>query len=177
MAQLRLIVAQIPIGKQVAVNFIRAGEPQSTTVRIAELPKESDTPALPPTLELTADTAAKPGTVPTMDDVLNGLQVTDLNDKSRQKFGIDDTITSGVVVTAVAEGTPGDTRGLVPGDVIEIACAHRGMIQPLASANDFAGLTQKLKADQSVVLLVHHGRTSGPEDRSSIFMYLAPQAK
>jgi hypothetical protein len=38
-------------------------------------------------------------------------------------------------------------------------------------------LTQKLKADQSVVLLVHHGKTSGPEDRSSSFVYLAPAVK
>jgi hypothetical protein len=47
----------------------------------------------------------------------------------------------------------------------------------LASANDFTGLTKKLKADQSVVLLVDHGKTSGPEDRSSSFIYLAPQPK
>ena len=63
------------------------------------------------------------------------------------------------------------------GDVIEIACALRGTIQPLANAGDFAGLTKKLKADQSVVLLVHHGRTSGQEDRSSSFIYLAPPGK
>jgi len=105
------------------------------------------------------------------------LQVTNLDDKSRQKFGIDQTITSGVVVTAVAEGSPADTRGLVRGDVIEIACARRGSLEELASANDFAGLEKKLKADQSVVLLVHHGRTSGPEDRSSIFMFLTPLEK
>ena len=53
----------------------------------------------------------------------------------------------------------------------------RGLIQPLASEGDFVGLTKKLKADQGVVLLVHHGKTSGPEDRSSVFVYLAPQLK
>jgi predicted metalloprotease with PDZ domain len=103
--------------------------------------------------------------------------VADLNDKTRQKFGVDDTVTSGVVITGVREGSPADARGLLRGDVIEIACAQRGSIQPLASAGDFTGLTKKLKADQSVVLLVHHGKTSGPDDRSSIFIYLAPQPK
>ena len=39
-AQLRLIVAQIPIGKEVVVNYIRAGAARSTTVEIAEAPKE-----------------------------------------------------------------------------------------------------------------------------------------
>ena len=178
-AQLRLIVAQIPIGKQVAVSFIRAGALQSTTVKIAELPKDSDVAAPMPQLEVGADPVQPPGTPPVRqgDHVLNGLQVTDLDDKSRQKFGIDQTITAGVVVTGVAGGSPAEARGLVRGDVIEIASVRRGSIQPLANANDFTGLQTKLKADQSVVLLVQHGRTSGSEDRSIVFVYLAPQGK
>jgi serine protease Do len=180
-AQLRLIVAQIPIGKQVVVTYIRAGAPETTTVKIAELPKDADSPVPTSPIDPAAE-AVPTGAVPTgapapVDHVLSGLQVTDLTDKSREKFGIDDMITAGVVVTGVQEGSAADERGLVPGDVIEIACARRGSIQPLASANDFTGLTKKLKADQSVVLLVHHGRTSGAEDRSSIFMYLSPQSK
>ena len=178
-AQLRLIVAQIPIGKQVAVSFIRGGEAQSTTVKIAELPKEADLPVPAPPIDPAADPAPAPGGAPVSaaDHVLNGLQVTDLNDKSRQKFGIDQTIASGVVVTGVAEGSPAEGRGMVRGDVIEIACVRRGAIQPLTSANDFTGLGKKLKADQGVVLLVQHGRTSGSDDRSMVFMYLAPQGK
>ena len=82
-----------------------------------------------------------------------------LNDKTRQKFGVDDMVTSGVVVTGVQEGSPADVKGLLRGDVIEIACAQRGTLQSLANAGDFTGLTKKLKADQSVVLLVHHGKT------------------
>jgi serine protease Do len=178
-AQLRLIVAQIPVGKEVVVNYIRAGAARSTTVKVAELPKEPDSPdeTLPP--DPGGDPVpAGPDTAPPQGDhVLSGIQVTDLNDKTRQKFGVDDIVTSGVVVTGVQEGSPADAKGLLRGDVIEIACAERGSILPLASAGDFAGLTKKLKADQSVVLLVHHGRTSGPEDRSSIFIYLAPQPK
>jgi hypothetical protein len=102
--------------------------------------------------------------------------VTDLTDTSRRKFGVDDMVTSGVVVTGVQEGSPAQVRGLLRGDVIEIACAQRGSIQPLASVGDFTGLTKQLKADQSVVLLVDHGKISG-EDRSSSFIYLAPEPK
>ena len=68
-------------------------------------------------------------------------------------------------------------KGLLRGDVIEVACAQRGSIEPLSSAADFAGLTKGLKTDQSVVLLVHHGKFSGVEDRSSTFLCLAPAAK
>jgi serine protease Do len=178
-AQLRLIVAQIPVGKDVVVNYIRAGEARLTTVKIAELPKEEGTdessPPDPGGDQVPADPVGAPP--PQGDHVLSGLQVTDLNDKSRQKFGVDDIVTSGVVVTGVQEGSPADTKGLLRGDVIEIACAERGTLQPLTNAGDFAGLTKKLKADQSVVLLVHHGKTSGPEDRSSMFVYLTPQPK
>lgn len=178
--QLRLLVAQIPIGKEVVVNYIRAGAARSTTVKIAELPKQTEihNQAPPPDLGGDQVSASPVGAPPPQGDhVLSGLQVTDLNDKTRQSFGVDDTVTSGVVVTGVQEGSPADARGLLRGDVIEIACAQRGSIQPLASAGDFTGLTKNLKADQSVVLLVHHGKTSGPEDRSSIFIYLASQPK
>jgi len=180
-AQLRLIVAQIPVGKNVVVNYIRAAEARSTTVKIAELPKEEEeapdqsSPPDPGGDQLPADPVGAPP--PPGDHVLSGLQVTDLNDQTRRKFGVDDIVTSGVVVTGVQEGSPADTKGLLRGDVIEIACAERGALQPLTNAEDFAGLTKKLKADQSVVLLVHHGKTSGPEDRSSMFIYLAPQPK
>ena len=177
--RLRLIVAQIPIGKQVVVNFIRGGEPQSTTVRIAELPKEMDAPddSTVPDAPGDPNVPKLDPALPMGDHALTGLQVMDLNAHSRQMFGIDDMITSGVVVAAVKEGTPADSRGLVRGDVIEIACAQRGEIDPLASTNDFASLTKKLKPDQSVVLLVHHGMTAGPENRSSMFIYLTPDTK
>ncbi len=173
-AQLRLIVAQIPIGKEVAVNYIRAGAPHSTMVKIAELPKDPVASDQTAPIDPAADQISNVADVvpPLGDDVLNGLQVTDLNDKSRAKYGVDDIVTSGVVVTGVQEGTPADTKGLLRGDVIEIACAVRGTIQSLASAGDFVGLAKKLKADQGVVLLVHHGRTSGQADRSSMFVYL-----
>jgi serine protease Do len=179
-AQLRLIVSQIPIGKEVVVNYIRAGASRSTSVKITELPKETaeshdQLPLLDPGID--QPPASPEGTPLQGDHVLSGLQVTDLNDKTRQKFGVDEMVTSGVVVTGVQEGSPADVRGLLRGDVIEMVCAQRGSIQPLASTGDFTGLTKKLKADQSVVLLVHHGKTSGPEDRSSIFIYLAPATK
>jgi serine protease Do len=179
-SDLRLTVTQIPVGKEVVVNYIRAGAARSTTVKIAELPKEADLqdqspPPEPGGAQVPASPEVAP--LPQGDHVLRGLQVTDLNDATRRQFGVDDMVTSGVVVTGVQEGSPADTKGLLRGDVIEIACAERGALQPLTNAEDFAGLTKKLKADQSVVLLVHHGKTSGPEDRSSMFIYLAPQPK
>ena len=176
--QFRLIVAQIPVGKEVVVNYLRDGEAHSATVKIAELPKDpvrANESPLPDAAN--APEIPSPPPTPAGNHVLNGVQVTDLNDKTRAKFGIDDIVTSGVVVTGVPEGSPADGKGLVRGDVIEIACAQRAAVQPLATPADFTGLTKELKPDQSVVLLVHHGKTSGEEDGSSNFVCLTPQLK
>jgi serine protease Do len=177
-AELRLVVEQIPIGKEVALDYIRAGATRSTTVKIAELPKDPDSPDLtPPPDPADNQVPPDPDDAPLSQGCLSGLEVTDLNDKTRRQFGVDDIVTSGVVVTGVQEGSPADVRGLLRGDVIEIACAERGVLESLGNAGDFTGLTKKLRAGQGVVLLVHHGKMSGAEDRSSSFIYLAPEMK
>jgi serine protease Do len=176
---LRMIVAQLPVGKQVVVDYIRDGTPRTTTVKIAELPKDAEVevPAdhAMPEAGLDALAISSQPSASRLDSVLSGLQVTDLSDAARRKYGVDDIVTSGVVITAVQEGSPAEARGLLRGDVIEIACTQRGSIHPVANAGDFTTMTKGLKPDQSVVLLVHHGKSSGPEDRSSAFVLLGSQ--
>ncbi len=174
--QFRLVVAQIPVGKEVQVEYIRAGAPHTAMVRIAELPKDSDPSPGPPLPDVPPEQPASMAAAPQGDDVLSGVQVMNLDDKTRSKYGVDDFITAGVVVTGVQEGSAADAKGLTRGDVIEVACAQRGSLNTLGSAIDFARLIKGLKADQSVVLLVHHGRMSG-QDRSSSFVFLAPAPK
>ena len=103
--------------------------------------------------------------------------MTDLTDKTRREYGVDDFVTAGVVVSNVQAGTAADQKGLMRGDVIEIACVQRGTLKTLGNSADYDGVTKDLKADQPVVLLVHHGKLSGQEDRSSTFLYLAPESK
>ena len=175
--QFRLIVAQIPVGKQVQVSFIRAGVARSTTVRIAELPKDSDPDDVPASA---TDMNPPPNTVSSTsatNNVLAGIDVTDLTDKSRQQYGVDDFITNGVVVTGVQDGSPADQKGLLRGDVIEVGCSQRGELKTLAKTDDFTGMARGTKSDQPVVLLVHHGKLSGVEDRSSSFVYLSPDSR
>jgi len=167
-ADLRLIVSQLPIGKEVVLDYIRDGKPRTTTVKIIEVP-----PGVPG-----AESTDKGGGNPKVPDadngqpenenVLNGLQVSDLNDKSRQKFNVDPGVTTGVVVSGVQDNSPADDKSVQPGDVIESACVNRGTTRQLTGAKDFADMARDLKPDQSVVLLMRRGKVS-------CFIYLAPQ--
>ncbi len=179
MPQFRLIVSQIPVGKEVTISYIRTGETHSTRVKIAELPKDpmAATASPPPDPNAQAELATTFPPAPMNMGVLNGVQVTDLNAKNRSRFGIDDIVTAGVVVSGVQDGSVADEKGLLRGDVIEVACAERGQLQALATPADFVNLSKSLKVDQNVALLVHHGKTSGQEDGSSNFVLLAPAAK
>ena len=162
---LRLVVAGIPIGKEVIVNFIRDGSVKSTKVKIAEAPHylqtggggEDDNSNLPP-----IDNSSSG------ENVLSGIEVNDLNQKSRLQFAVDSVVTAGVVVGNVQYSSPADLKGISRGDVIESVSVNHGATKQLTSAQDFSDFTGTLKPDQSIVLLVHHGKASS-------FVYLAPQ--
>jgi serine protease Do len=164
---LRLIVAQIPIGKTVDVNYVRDGKSQTTQVQIQALPDDQN--EFSSTTEPNGDEPV-PDTIkpPAGTNVLTGVQVVDLNDKARQKFSIENSVTSGVIVNGVQEGSTAENQGIQRGDVIVSAAVNRGATQQLASSKDFANLSGQLKSDEGVVLLVHD-----PE-RGSSFVYLAP---
>jgi len=168
-AELRLIVAQLPIGKQVQVNFLREGKPQTTTVRIA-LPPQDQTVSADPADNTPEYPQAAAGVKGPAQNVLNGLQVVDLNDRSRQKFGVAAVVSSGVIVSGVQEGSQADAKGIARGDVIESASIDQGSTQNLATAKDFADLNSTLKPDKGIVLLVHD------RDKGYSFVYL-PAAK
>jgi serine protease Do len=168
-ADLRLVVAQIPIGKQVEVDFVREGKPQSTMVQIEEIPTGDQEDAGETSPD---DDAAPPGAKEAPGaNVLSGLQVTDLNDKTRQKFDVDDAVMAGVIVNGVQEGSAADQKGIRRGDVIESVAINRGSTEALAATKDFATLSGGLKPDEGVVLLVHD------RERGNSFIYLAPPAK
>jgi TusA-related sulfurtransferase len=69
-----------------------------------------------------------------------------------------------------------EARGLLPGDVIEVVSTRHASIETIPNAAAFTDLAKNLKAEQSVVLLVHHGNTGTYESNSSSFLYLAPQS-
>jgi serine protease Do len=164
-AALALVVAQVPVGKEVRVDFVRNGKPLSAEVKISDPPPDDEADSGP---DNAPDAAA--GNLPFSGNVLGGVQVADLNDKSRQKFGVDSLVTSGVVVTGVQEGSVADLKGIARGNVIESASIDRGSIQPVATPKDFAAIMERLKVSDAVALLVH-------DRQGASILYLTPPVK
>ncbi len=164
---LQIVVSRLPIGKEATVTYIRGGTSQTAKVKVAELPANIRNDVTPGDVQPTpAPTLAKESLGGK--NVLSGLQVDALNDQSRKKYSVPAGVVSGVIVSTVVEGSTAQTRGLARGDVISSASLNHGAAMPLMAVKDFNDLSQSMSSDQSVVLLVHHGKGSS-------FIYLAPR--
>ena len=98
----RLLVAETPVNKRVAVRVLRNGHPRDLAVTLAERPPE--------------DQVAKAEAPPNTSDWL-GIQVQAVGSEGTGEFNIRDK--DGVVVTDITEGSGADDAGLRPGDVIK----------------------------------------------------------
>jgi serine protease Do len=165
-SELVLIAGQLPIGRQAEVKYIRDGEFHSTFIKIVQAPTTYGNDPVP-----IIDPSSGPAgpLVPPNSEVnaLSGLQITDLDDKLRTAWGVDNWITGGAVITGVQSGSLADANGFEKGDVIEMVCVRRAAPQKLANASQFSGIAASLRPDQGIALLVHRGSKSR-------FLYLPP---
>jgi serine protease Do len=102
--QLRLQVSQTAPGTEALVKLLREGKEQQVTVKLGELPGEG-----------LAKAGMRRGGGG--DELLDGVTVDDLDNRTRRQFGIPDAV-DGVVVTEVAPESAAARAGLQPGDVI-----------------------------------------------------------
>jgi len=165
--ELEIIARQLPVGRQAEVKYIRDGENHSTFLKVAQEPPAFGQEPVPIVPEQTSDTATPVMPSGSEANVLSGLQITNLNDKLRTKFQIDNWITEGAVITGVQSGSVAEARGFEQGDVIEMVCVRRAAPQKLKDASQLSGIASRLRPDQGVALLVDRG----PSTR---FLYLPP---
>ena len=102
--QLRLMAAQAAPGTKATVEVIRDGKEKTFNVKLGELPVKT----------LSKGGGAVPGG---KSDLLEGVEVTDLDPRSRQQFNIPESV-RGALVTDVDPISAAATAGLQPGDVI-----------------------------------------------------------
>jgi len=118
MRDLPRVVAESPVGKAVDVVIVRKGVEQTVKVTLGRL-EDGEKLASGENGNTDQDNGNKAPPVSTA-SVL-GMTVGELNEQTRQKFGIAADV-SGVVVTDVAKNSAAAERGIQPGEVItEIA--------------------------------------------------------
>lgn len=181
MRDLLRIVAESPTGKDVAVEIVRDGKPQTVTVKLGRMEDKAEpandeepAPALPDGSgeeERAPDEQPMPGqdeVQPTPDsgegaedgeagtdaqeaagEVL-GMMLTPLDDASRKEYGIVSPV-SGVVIQAVAEGSPAAEKGLKEGDTI-VEVGQTAVADPADVAAKVADL--KKEGRRNALLLV-----------------------
>ena len=112
------MVADLPVGKEVTVVVLREGNEETLSITLGRLEEAEKA-----TTELAA---AEPGedpeeAAPQPPLVVVGplgLTLADLSPETRDLYGIKPGVASGVVVTAVQEGSAAADKRLTPGDVI-----------------------------------------------------------
>lgn len=132
-ADLPPLVGQTPPGTRAKLSIIRAGQTQTQSVTIAELPEESDEPPAEPVA------VPQPGIL--------GMQLKELTAAQRKQLGI----SHGVLVDKLTEG-PALKANVRPGDVI---LQIQG--KPVRSIVELRELVPKLPRNKPVPLLVRRG--------------------
>jgi serine protease Do len=110
MRSLPRAVAATAIGKAVAVELLRKGQPVGLTVTVGRLPEDEDV----------ADTVTNDGEEPMpeveREDML-GLSIAPLTEELRERFNIGKSV-EGVIITEVKPNSPAAQKDVKPGEVI-----------------------------------------------------------
>jgi serine protease Do len=138
--QLRLWVSQTPPKTKVALKVIRDGKEQTKQLTLGELPSEMASASGPGGRDRSGGAQKS--------DALDGVEVTDLDTRTRRQFEIPNEI-KGAVVTSVDPTSTAATAGLRPGDVIVEINRKK-----VSGAQDAIDVTNNLKSDQSILLRV-----------------------
>ncbi len=134
---LQLYVASLNPGAKVAVKVSRDGQEKSFNVELAER-----RPARP----LASGAApSKPDPDP---DVLDGVTVSDLDAQTRKEFNVAEDV-KGALVTRIDADSPSAEAGIKVGDVIQEIDR-----QPVTDAGQAVQLSEKMKTEKKVLLLV-----------------------
>ncbi|UCE64554.1 MAG: PDZ domain-containing protein, partial [Nitrospirota bacterium] len=127
-------VIQTPVGTSVSILVVRESREQELRTKIAEQPSNME-------IAKAEQDSEEQG--------LAGIKVEPVNSHTAQKFGID-RATEGVVVTAVALGSPAEQAGLARGDVIREV--NR---QPISSLEDYYQVANSLEEDEMALLFIN----------------------
>jgi serine protease Do len=141
-SQLRNLVARTTVGKDAEVKVVREGKEQTLRVKVAERPSDEMLARREPAPSAPGETIKPP------DNVLASLKVQTLDAAIMSQLNIP-AKTTGVVISAVAAGSPAEEAGLQRGDVIQ-EVNH----EAVKNLDDYQKAAAKVKKDEMAVLLL-----------------------
>jgi serine protease Do len=145
------MVADLPVGKLVALGILHDGKEQTVSVTLGRLEEAEQAAA--------AANDAKPPPTPGSESVAPpvivtgplGLSLADLSPENRDRFGIKADVASGVVVVAVKEGSPAQDKRLQAGDVI-VEVAQEAVSTPQDVEDRLAALKKDGRTNVQLVV-------------------------
>lgn len=144
--QLTDAVASTPVGQQARVDFIRQGQPHSVTVELAERPADTTARAVPRDQGNDEPESVQQGRL--------GIQARTVTPEMIDSMKLKLKRPSGVLVAAVAPGSPAAEAGLSHGDVI-----HEVDGAEVKSAEELAQAVKSLKPGAYLLEVERAGRT------------------
>ncbi len=127
------VIADTPPGQRVMLKLLRETKEIAVSVKIGELPEQSE-PAL---------------AVKTSDFEL-GIRVQRITPEAARRLGLSST--KGVLIMEVQPGSPGDSIGLEPADVIREINQR-----PINNVSDFERAVRQARRGERILLLVQRG--------------------
>jgi serine protease Do len=106
------LVALTPVGKDVAIVIVRRGHEMTKTVKLGRLEDGTQKASL-----TVGDDQGKK-LPPALVEKALGMALSKLDETSRLKYAIKDSLTAGVVVTGVESNSPAARKNIQPGEVI-----------------------------------------------------------
>jgi len=111
--ELPKIVASAPVGKEVEIVVVRQGKELTKTVKLGRLEDSEKKVAL----DTSKSEQQKPAIETPVQKAL-GMEFSSLNDSTRLKFAIKDSITTGVVITSVDPDSAAADKHIQPGEIV-----------------------------------------------------------
>ena len=131
---LQMEVANTPVGEKTKVVIWRNKKKVSLTVKTGEMDEEEKI------VKVTSE-----------EKEWRGLQVSEITEEIKNKFGIEND-EKGVIVVSVEPGSPADEEGIVPGTIIKMIDSYNTV-----NLSDYKKAIEKVSGNKSVRLWVKQG--------------------